>query len=65
MKRYYLIVLLLPILSAADTVKERPLHWAQPVIHTTIGSCYRVSGDVYHKTLREPDVEDVRKSVLE
>lgn len=63
MKRYYLIVLLLlPILSAADTVKERPLHWAQPVINTTISNCYRVSGDVYRaQQPAQRDIPDLKK----
>ena len=63
MKRCYLIILfLLPILSAADTVRERPAHWAQPLINTTISNCYKVSADVYRaEQPTEKNIPDLKK----
>lgn len=63
MKRCCLIILLLlPMLSAADTIRERPAQWAQPVINTTISNCYRVSGDVYRAEQPvQKDIPDLKK----
>jgi len=57
-----IILLLLPILSAADTIRERPAHWAQPVINTTISNCYKVSDDVYRaEQPGQKDIPDLRR----
>jgi tyrosine-protein phosphatase SIW14 len=63
MKRCCLIILLLlPILAAADTIRERPLRWAQPVISTTISNCFKVSGDVYRaEQPAQKDIPDLKK----
>ena len=63
MNRYYVIILLLlPMLSAADIIRERPAHWAQPVINTTISNCFKVSDDVYRaEQPAQKDIPDLKK----
>ncbi|MRR15615.1 MAG: protein tyrosine phosphatase [Deltaproteobacteria bacterium] len=58
MKRCFLmILLLLPLLSAAEALKERPAHWAQPLINSTIQNLYKVDADVYRA--HQPEVKDL------
>lgn len=58
MKRCSLIILmLLPLLSAADTVRERPATWAQPVINSTIHNLYKVDDNVYRA--HQPEDKDL------
>jgi tyrosine-protein phosphatase SIW14 len=46
------------IASAAEPApRPRPLHWATPIINTTLENCYRVSADLYR--CEQPDEKDI------
>lgn len=63
MKHYYLIILLLlPMLAAADTIRERPTNWATPLIHSTINNLYKVSDDLFRaEQPQKKDIPDLKK----
>lgn len=43
--------------AVGSTPRERPAHWAVPVIETTLGNCYRVSGELYR--CEQPGKQDI------
>lgn len=59
-----IIRFLLPLLlvlnvagAVGSTPRERPTHWAAPVIETTLGNCFRVSAELYR--CEQPGKEDI------
>ncbi|MBK8804485.1 MAG: tyrosine-protein phosphatase [Fibrobacteres bacterium] len=44
-------------ITVADAPRVRPATWAQPVVGTTIGNCYKVSADLYRS--EQPTVSDI------
>ena len=52
-----LLLLWATLLPGADNPRVRPAEWAQPVIGTSLGNCYRVSADVYRS--EQPDQRDL------
>ncbi|HEX2861506.1 MAG TPA: hypothetical protein VHN79_07690 [Lacunisphaera sp.] len=59
--RLPIILLLLGTLASsfagASAPRERPDHWAAPVINTTLENCYRVSEDLYR--CEQPKKKDI------
>lgn len=58
--------LLLPaallLIGAADFPTERPSHWAQPMLNTTVGNLYKVSPNVFRSEQpEEKDISDLAK----
>lgn len=58
----YLSVFLLMVSSiqagaAVPTPRERPTHWAAPVIETTLDNCFRVSAELYR--CEQPRKQDI------
>jgi tyrosine-protein phosphatase SIW14 len=51
-----LLLAVLPLTGAAQP-RERPAHWAAPVINTTIEGCYRVSPDLLR--CEQPAARDI------
>ncbi|MBK9575652.1 MAG: tyrosine-protein phosphatase [Fibrobacterota bacterium] len=43
--------------GVADAPKERPLTWAQSIVGTSIGNCFKVSADLYRS--EQPTVSDI------
>ncbi|MEO5960743.1 MAG: tyrosine-protein phosphatase [Opitutaceae bacterium] len=55
---YPAIALIATIASAAElTPRPRPLHWAVPIINSTLENCYRVSDDLYR--CEQPEEKDI------
>ena len=52
-----LLLLHAALLPGAEVPRVRPAEWAQPVIGTSLGNCYRVSADVYRS--EQPDQRDL------
>ena len=60
--RFLIFLLALPLLYGADMPMERPAHWAQPMINSTIGNLYKVSTDVFRaEQPEEKDAPDLKK----
>lgn len=55
-----------PLLAGAATLsaagpRTRPVHWAQPVIGTSLGNCFKVSDDLYRSEQpSESDLPDLQ-----
>ncbi len=57
-KRIFLpLILLLPMLVLADSIRVRPLEWAQPMIGTELDNFYRLNDQVYRS--QQPDDEEM------
>jgi tyrosine-protein phosphatase SIW14 len=59
---FLLMALVVPVLGASQpTPRERPDHWAAPVINTTLENCYRVSDDLYRcEQPKKKDIADLK-----
>ncbi len=58
--RPFLLCLLLvaaPLATAEPDLRERPAHWAAPLINTTLENCYRVSPDLLR--CEQPEAKDI------
>lgn len=48
--------------GAAETVKDRPANWAQPVADSSLGNFYRVSDDLYRSEQPTPaDIPELQR----
>lgn len=55
---FLLIAVFPPVFAAAPSApRERPDHWASPVINSTLENCYRVSADLYR--CEQPKKKDI------
>lgn len=55
--RVGMVLLGMASLGGAETPKVRPVQWAQPVINTSLGNCFKVSADLYRS--EQPTVSDI------
>lgn len=57
LRRLLPFLLLLSAAVAADGPRERPVTWAAPLSHTTLGNGYRVSDELYR--CEQPEKKDI------
>ena len=53
----FFLAVSLPSFAADPAPRERPAHWAAPMINLSLENCYRVSADLYR--CEQPDKKDI------